>query len=103
VSQCYWASLRKSFTGSLDARDGDMRVLTNILRLASVPVGVAIGLWTAQLQSFQPCPPYMRCPSPATLVLQPTFAAWECALFGAGAAVMLVLVAEAVARLRSPS
>jgi hypothetical protein len=81
-------------------RGGDMRVLTNILRLASVPVGVLIGLWTAQLQSFQPCAAYMRCSSAAVLVLQPTFAAWECALFGAGAAVVLVLVAEAVARLR---
>jgi len=78
------------------------RVVTIVLRLASVPAGVVIGLWTAQLQSFHPCPGYMRCAF-AVLVMQPTFAVWECALFGAGAAMALVLVAEAVARLRSPS
>ena len=79
------------------------RVTTNVLRLASVPVGVVIGLWTAELQSLQPCPPYMRCPTATTLVTLPTFATWQCALFGLGAAVVLVLASEAVARLRSSS
>jgi hypothetical protein len=76
------------------------RVTRNVVRLASVPVGVVIGLSTARLQSFQPCAPYMRCPNPTTLVLQPIFAAWQCALLGAGAALMLVLVAELTTRLR---
>lgn len=76
------------------------RMTTNVVRLASVPVGVVIGLWTARLHSFQPCAPYMRCPNPTTLVLEPTFAAWLCALLGAVAALMLVLVAEVTTRLR---
>lgn len=76
------------------------RFVTNVLRLASVPVGVVMGLWTAELQSLQPCPGYMRCPNPTTLVTLPTFATWQCALFGLGAAVALVLASEAVARLR---
>lgn len=79
-----------------------MRVVTNILRLVSVPVGVVIGLWTAQLTPGSPC----GTPHPGVLsacpqiLAMPTFAAWECTLFGAGAAVILVLVAEAVARRR---
>jgi hypothetical protein len=75
------------------------RILTNVLRVASVPVGVGVGLWTAQLQSLQPCPPEMRCPNPSVLLLQPTFTAWQCALFGAGAAAVLLLISLAVARL----
>ncbi len=70
------------------------RVPTNVLRLASVPVGVVIGLWTAELQSLQPCPLYMRCPTATTLVTLPTFATWQCALFGLGAGVVLVLASE---------
>jgi hypothetical protein len=42
---------------------------------------------------------YARCPTAADLVLQPTFTAWQCALFGAGAAVVLILLSLAVARL----
>jgi hypothetical protein len=72
--------------------------LTNALRFASVPVGVGVGIWTAQLESLQRCPPYARCPTPADLVLQPTFTAWQCALFGAGAAVVLLVLSFAVAR-----
>ena len=81
-----------------------MRVLTNILRLVSVPAGVVIGLWTAQLTPGSPCgtpPPGVLSGCPEIFAM-PTFAAWECALFGAGAAVVLVLVAEGVTRLRSP-
>ena len=76
------------------------RITANVLRLASVPLGTVIGLWTAELQSLQACPPYMRCPTLTTLVPLPTFATWQCALFGLGAAVLLVLASETVARLR---
>ena len=79
------------------------RILANALRVASVPVGVGIGFWTAQLKSLQPCAPYMRCPTPSVLVLQPTFATWQCALFGAGATVVVLLFSLAVTRLRSSS
>jgi hypothetical protein len=75
-----------------------MRAATIILRLASLPVGVLIGLWTARLTSLQPCPPEWRCPG-RVLVYLPTFATWQCALFGAGACVALLLVAAAVHRL----
>jgi hypothetical protein len=54
--------------------------LTNVLRVASVPVGFVIGVWSAQLVS---------------LTLVPTFAPWQCALFGAGAAVALLLLSLA--------
>jgi hypothetical protein len=79
------------------------RIAANVLRLASVPVGIVIGLWTAELQSLQTCPDYMRCPTATTLVTLPTFATWQCALFGLSAAVLLVIASETVARLRSPS
>jgi hypothetical protein len=75
-----------------------MRAAVNVLRLASLPVGVVIGLWTAHLMSLQPCPGYMRCPSTA-LVTLPTFATWQCVLFGAGPGVVLILVADVVHRL----
>jgi hypothetical protein len=81
------------------------RVAANVLRLASVPVGVVIGLWTASLSALR-CHYGIRGPSIPSCALPdrlPTFAAWECALFGASAAVVLVLVAEGVTRLRSPS
>jgi hypothetical protein len=79
------------------------RVTTNVLRLASVPVGVVIGLWTASLSAlgcYLADHPLSSCAGPRLL---PVFAAWECVLFGLGAAVVLVLASEAVARLRSPS
>ena len=53
--------------------------LTNVLRVASVPVGFVIGLWSAQL---------------ASQTLVPTFPPWQCALFGAGAAVALLLLSQ---------
>ena len=76
------------------------RITANVLRLASVPVGKVIGLWTAGTPVVTSCPPYMRCHGPTTLVTLPTFATWQCALFGLGAAVLLVLASETVARLR---
>jgi hypothetical protein len=75
------------------------RVTANVLRLASMPVGIVIGLWTAQLTTI---PSTYRCAGlclPTNLFLVPTFAPWQCALFGAGAAVVLLLLSFAVARL----
>jgi hypothetical protein len=75
------------------------RVSPNVLRLASVPVGVVVGLRTASLSA-------LGCHIPPIVLLRqsallPVFAAWECILFGLGAAVVLVLASEAVARLLS--
>jgi len=78
------------------------RVTTNVLRLASVPVGVVIGLWTASL-GFIGCSLAYPSAGCAQVHRLTTFAAWECVLFGLGAAVVLVLASEAVARLRSSS
>lgn len=80
-----------------------MGTLANILRVASVPVGVLIGLWTAHLTSL---PSSYRCPAdafclPLNFYLRPTFAMWQCVLFGAGAAAVLLLMSFAVARLPS--
>jgi hypothetical protein len=65
--------------------------LTNALRLLSVPVGIGVGLWTAQLPwtctTFS-CPQYAG----------PRFAPWQCALFGAGATVVVLLLSLAVTR-----
>ena len=71
--------------------------LTNALRVLSVPVGVAVGVWTAQLDWLL-CRGYTRCSAPY-LVPQPTFVAWQCALFGAGAAFVVLILALAVTRL----
>lgn len=71
--------------------------LTETLRVLSVPVGVGVGLWTAQLRSLPYCPPYGRCP--AFMGREPlTFTPWQCTLFGAGAAVVMVLLSLAVTR-----
>ena len=79
------------------------RILANVLRVASVPVGVLIGLWTAQLTTL---PSSYQCPRdafclPLNLLLKPTFAVWQCALYGAGAAVVLLLLSLAASRLPS--
>lgn len=68
---------------------------------AAVTAGAGIGLCTAQLEALKPCPSYARCPTPYDLVLQPTFTAWQCALFGAGAAAVVLLLSLALARLPS--
>jgi hypothetical protein len=60
-----------------------------VLRVASVPVGVGVGLWTAQLTTYQnPCSPEGVCL--ARLSALPTFATWQCILFGAGAAAFVL-------------
>jgi hypothetical protein len=80
-----------------------IRTATILLRLGSVPVGVGIGVWTALLMSLTRC----GCPSGASfcncglITSEPTFATWQCALFGAGAALVLLLLALAVSRLPS--
>jgi hypothetical protein len=75
------------------------RILALVLRVASVPVGVGVGLWTAQLTTYRsPCS-HAICVD--RLSLLPTFAPWQCILFGAGAAASLLLLSFAVARLPS--
>ena len=68
------------------------RTLTNVLRLASVPVGVGVGLWTASLwvdTSNLPCGHLLMC-APG-----PRFTLWQSGLFGAGAAVVVLLLSWA--------
>jgi hypothetical protein len=77
-------------------------ILTIALRVASVPVGIGVGLWTALLTTT---PIQDTCPHGAACLLtiyyrpRPVFATWECVLFGAGAAAVLLLLSFAVARL----
>jgi hypothetical protein len=72
-----------------------------VLRVAAAPTGVGVGLWTAQLSTVP-----NQC-SPAGLCLlvnyfpRPTFATWQCALFGAGAAGVVLLLSLVVSRLPS--
>lgn len=68
--------------------------LRNVLRVASMPLGFVIGVWTAQLLSPY-CPPvgYGQCPT--FLTLEPTFAPWQCVLFGVGATVVMLLLSIA--------
>jgi hypothetical protein len=67
--------------------------LKNVLRVASMPLGFVIGVWTAQLLS--PCPPggYGQCPS--FVMPEPTFAPWQCALFGVSATFIVLLLSFA--------
>ena len=77
------------------------RMLALVLRVASVSVGVGVGLWTAQLApSGYQCPPKAACLAIA-VHLSPTFATWQCILFGAGAAAVLLVLSFAVAQLPS--
>jgi len=72
------------------------RMAPAILRWGSIPVGIGIGVWTALLTSFTSC----GCPVGALscncglVRLVATFAPWQCALFGAGAAVVLLVVSQ---------
>ncbi|HEY6469509.1 MAG TPA: hypothetical protein VI434_07055 [Candidatus Dormibacteraeota bacterium] len=77
------------------------RTLALVLRVAAVPAGVGTGFGTAQVTPPQnTCPPQGACLLIA-LHAQPTFATWECVLFGAGAAAVLLLLSLAVAQLPS--
>ena len=80
--------------------------LRNALRVASVPVGVGVGLWTALLTYGSPCltSPLGVLNACPLVFARPIFATSVCALFGAGAAVMMLLVSVATTRLLpSPS
>jgi hypothetical protein len=70
-------------------------------QVAAALAGIGVGLWIAQLQSLEQCPSFAGCPSPNGLVFQSTFAPWQCGLFGAGAAVLLLLLSLAASRLPS--
>lgn len=66
--------------------------LQRFLRWASVPVGVAVGLWMALLTTH----PY-ACPGPGLgtrylCLAQPAFAPGVCVLCGATAAAMVILI-----------
>lgn len=73
--------------------------LAKALRVLSVPVGTGVGLSTAQLRSLPFCPPLSRGCGGFLGVLPLTFTPWQCALFGAGAAVVVLLLSLAVTRL----
>ena len=70
-------------------------MLALVLRVASVPVGVGVGFWTALQRTTFPlssCPLMNACPGHAS------FATWQCALFGAGAAVVVLLLSVPASR-----
>ena len=69
------------------------RILALVLRVASVPIGGGFGLWTTQLRSFPYCP--LGGPCPGFSGPPPTFALWQCALFGAGVAVVFLVLSWA--------
>lgn len=77
------------------------RILALVLRVALVPVGLAVGFWTAQLTTVpNQCSPTGVC----GLVMyfpRPTFATWQCILFGAGATAVLLLISLATSLLPS--
>jgi hypothetical protein len=68
--------------------------LRNVLRVAAPLVGGGIGFSTAVLTSYPSCFPN-SCPG---LRPQPTFGLWQCALFGAASAALIVLVSFGVRR-----
>ena len=81
--------------------DNGRWTLTNTLRVVSLPTGVGVGFWTAQLYApFPGCPGNTHC---AAMVGVPAFATWQCALFGAGAAAVVLVLSMAAAFLRFPA
>src|ERR1700730_12539223 len=77
------------------------RILPTALMIASVPIGVGVGFWTAQLMTDpNKCPPKALCLD-MLYVARPIFATWQCILFGAGATAVLLLLSLATTRLRS--
>jgi uncharacterized protein YuzE len=81
--------------------DSGRLTVVNTLRVMSLPVGAAVGLWTAQLYApLRGCPGNLHCPA---MVGSPAFATWQCALFGAGAAALVLIVSVLVAFRRLPS
>ena len=69
--------------------------------IAAVAAGVGLGLWTAQLGSFQQCVSFAQCPTPYGIGFLPAFTAWQCALLGGSTAVVVLLLSFAGARLPS--
>jgi hypothetical protein len=80
-----------------------MRILTIALRVASVPIGIGVGLWAALLrapvsaEAAQICGHQFLCKA----VLWNPFARWQSVVFGAGATVAVLLLSLAMTRLRS--
>jgi hypothetical protein len=80
-----------------------MDAVANVLRVASVPAGVGIGFWTALLTKDGLCANHGNgalsvCPQFYPVA---NFAVWQCVLFGAAAAVVVLLLALALTRLPS--
>jgi hypothetical protein len=78
--------------------------LQNALRVLAVPIGIGVGLWTALLTS-QACYIFLSprgngtaCPYP-TAIPHADFALWSCALLGAAAAAVVLLISIAMPRL----
>lgn len=80
------------------------RKLAVILRVTSGPIGVLIGLWAAQLTTISGTYKCVgRCLPPSLFPMPiPDFAPWLCALFGAAAAAVILLLSVAVTRLPPP-
>jgi hypothetical protein len=74
--------------------------LARAMYVASALVGVGLGFWTAQLRSYHLCPSFESCPGVPNPPEPLTFATWQCALFGAGAAAVLLVASTALARPR---
>ena len=75
------------------------RILTVVLRVASARVGVGVGLGTARLTTGHESISAPQGPSDIlnqVFLIRPTFATWQCALFGAGAAVTLCVALSLV-------
>ena len=73
----------------------------NALRVLSLSIGVGVGFWTALLTS-QACYIVRSARGNGTACMYPTaiahgdFALWTCALFGAAAAAVVLLISMAV-------
>ena len=65
------------------------------LRMATLPVGVGLGLWAAQLINPPGCP---LLSGAHTCAWQHTFPIWLCALIGAGGAAAVLLISIAISR-----
>jgi hypothetical protein len=84
-----WAHRPGRSSASIDPVNLTLKV---VLRVLSMPIGVGVGLGTAQLQTRYICTTF-SCPAVTEF---PTFALWLCALFGAAAAAITVLASIAV-------
>lgn len=69
--------------------------LQSIVRLASVPIGVGVGLWMAFMTSLPYCP-VQGLGTRDLCAAQPTFAPGLCILCGATATAMVILISLVV-------